>query len=330
MKSNHKLSYGGFLPIELNPGKEWFEEYKQNCRTFNTVKAGLHFLLREQEIRSISIPYYYCPTTIMAIRNTGIDVHFYHIQPNLLPDPAVWCDDAAVLLVNYFGVLDNVIEELVNDGMKKNVVVDNAHAFFASPLFQDNIFTLYSAKKFFGVPDGAYLIGKRVTCSDEKAEYAADYVHYSIVAYEQGTNAAYREKKQVDEQLAGRYSEMSVFTHGLMCNVDYERVRMHRQKNYEFLYHKLSDINQLPLTSSAVAYMFPLLCDKGAELKKWLIQRKVYVPTLWDGEDLRREATPFEFRMKNDGVFLPVDQRYDFNDMDYLVGLIKEFMRENT
>lgn len=330
MEKNLKPSYGGFLPLELNPGTEWFDQYKQNCRAFNTVKAGLDCLIRELGIQEISIPYYYCPSTTQAIKNTGVRVQFYHIDKHLMPEPSVWERDGAILLVNYFGILEKQLARQIQSRTGKTILLDNAHSFFMPPLFSENIYTLYSAKKFFGVPDGAYLVGANIKPKKEEPEYAADYLHYSAVTFEQGTNAAYREKKAVDGMLASHYAGMSILAHGLLRNVDYQRVKNRRTENFCWLWQHLRKVNELEIEETVPAYVFPLLCQKGRDIKRKLVEKRVFVPTLWAGEDLLKGGNEFEIHMSQDAVFLPIDQRYDKADMQYLADLTKELVGENT
>lgn len=40
-----KNEYGGFLPLELNPGNEYFVEYEDMLCRFNSVKAALNYLI---------------------------------------------------------------------------------------------------------------------------------------------------------------------------------------------------------------------------------------------------------------------------------------------
>lgn len=330
MQNNQKQSYGGFLPLELNPGTEWFDRYKQNRRSFNTVKAGLDFLIRQLGIREISIPYYYCPSTTKAIKDTGVSVHFYHIDEKLMPESSAWEKGEAILLVNYFGVLEQQIAGMIHNQKEKIIILDNAHAFFAVPPSLENIYTLYSAKKFFGVPDGAYLVGKNVKASKDAEEYAAEYLHYSAVAFERGTDAAYHEKKEVDKMLSSHYAGMSILAHGLLCNVDYQRVKNSRESNFSWLRKQFLKENELEIRDDAPAYLFPLLCRNGEEAKRKLIENRVFVPTLWSGEDLLVGGNEFELHMARDAIFLPIDQRYDRDDMQYVADLTKEILSENT
>ena len=114
MSTRTRAEYGGFLPLELNEGQEYFKDYSGCLRRYNSVKAALYYLIDSVPIKHIYIPYYYCPTTTQAIKNTGIDVSFYHITQDLLPEELPDEADSAVLLVNYFGVRSEKINSLAS------------------------------------------------------------------------------------------------------------------------------------------------------------------------------------------------------------------------
>jgi len=59
------------------------------------------------------------------------------------------------VVVNYFGLCDDVVAEAQTRHAPEQIVVDNAQAFFAAPTRCRA--SLYSPRKFFGVPDGGFL-----------------------------------------------------------------------------------------------------------------------------------------------------------------------------
>jgi len=310
--SKRKKEYGGFLPLELNPGKEYYNYFEKYVSRFNSVKAGLDHIIRYTGIESIFIPYYYCPSTIDAIRNTGIDVSFYHIDEGFHPIELQDKESTLVLLVDYFGICPDVINGTIKEFNKAEIIIDRAHDFFEDPIINNRIHNLYSAKKFFGVPDGAYLISETVKKCRENLSFSYDYAGYLFKSYETGTNAAYNEKKETDIRITNNYCSMSKLSAGLLKNADYNRVRKVRQDNYYRLNTRLKGHNELNLMDISAAYMYPFLFrEKGRVIKKELVKEQIYVPTLWAGDDLRNNGNNFEISMMMDCVFLPIDQRYN-------------------
>lgn len=323
--------YGGFLPLELNHGKELLAEYEKMMLRFNSVKASLTYLLERIECRKIYVPYYYCPSTVEAIKKVEIEVVFYHVDENLMPidiqDERGFC----VLLVDYFGVRTEQINMLARSFQYAEVIIDRAHAFYATPIFDRHIHNVYSARKFFGVPDGSYLISMNIVSSMQVPTNAYEYAGYLTLAYEEGTNAAYLMKKDADQVVANNYGCMSKLAIGLMQNVDYDYVAKRRKENYRILHNAFQDINELGLPEECIAYQYPLLIQKkGKFVKQSLIEDKIFVSTLWAGEELVKEGNVFESNMSKHCIFLPIDQRYDDMDMMYIIGKVRKLLDEDS
>ncbi len=323
-----QTEYGGFLPLELNQGMEYFAKYEPYLMRFNSVKAALDEIIKRIGKKVIYVPYYYCPSTTEAIRKTGTDICFYHVNEKLEPVGIPDEGDSVVLLVDYFGVRQKTVSEAAKKFLSADVIIDWAHDFFAEPVKGDRIHNIYSAKKFFGIPDGAYLVSNAVIPAVEAPTFAHGYMEYLVTAYEEGTNAAYMAKKDTDRYLFAHYGSMSAVSIGLLKNVDYECVRAKRTANYRMLYEAFKDTNKLMMPDDCAGYQFPLLIDNGRLVKQKLVDEKIYVSTLWSGSDLKENGNDFEFFMMSDAVFLPMDQRYDEEDMKYIVSRVKSAVEE--
>lgn len=322
-----KAEYGGFLPLELNSGNEYFAKYEQYLHRFNSIKAALHFLILWLEPKKIYVPYYYCPSTIEAIRRTNIKICFYHIDKELMPVYLSDEEQSIVLLVDYFGVRSELVKKIARTFRRAEVIIDMAHGFYEEPVIAEHIHNVYSAKKFFGIPDGAYLISKTMTPVEMPLSKAHGYAEYLLTSYEEGTNAAYQMKKDADRLIATDYNWMSKLAIGLLRNVDYNRVQSQRTDNYQILLEAFIDLNELILPERCAAYHFPLLISNcGKDIKNQLIKERVYVPTLWTGIDLLKNGNAFELDMQENAIFLPVDQRYDIVDMKFIAGRVKHFL----
>lgn len=330
MKRTRK-EYGGFLPLELNQGQELFAKYEDTLLRFNSVKASLAYLLDRIACKKIYIPYYYCPSTTSAIKRTGLEICFYHVDNKLMPIDVPDEQDSCVLLVDYFGVRDEQTDVIAGSYKRAEVIIDRAHSFYADPIIEKHIHNLYSAKKFFGVPDGSYLVSTNTINSLQIPTEAYAYAGYLALTYEEGTNAAYNMKKEADKMIADNYDCMSILAIGLLQNVDYDRVASRRRENYRTIHDIFRNINQLELPEDCVPYQYPLLIRvQGNLIKQKLIEDRIFVSTLWSGEDLMNNGNEFELDMSKHCIFLPIDQRYDESDMKYIAGKVKEFMNENS
>ena len=204
-----KAEYGGFLPLELNPGKELFAKYEPMLMRFNTVKASINYLIMTIKVKRIYIPYYYCPSTIKAIKQIVSEVCFYHIDKDLLPTDLPDEDDTAILLVDYFGVRSRETVAFAEGFEKAEIILDFSHSFFTEAVIKNNVHSVYSAKKFLGIPDGAYLVSNAIEPDAQNLTVSIKYAEYLIMTYEEGTSAAYEKKKEADHFLNSNYAHMS-------------------------------------------------------------------------------------------------------------------------
>lgn len=70
--------------------------------------------------------------------------------------------------------------------------------------------------------------------------------------------------------------------------------------------------------------MYPYLTDRGEQIKRKLVRKKIYVPTLWPNVLQDCSADSYEYYLAQNLVFLPIDQRYTVNDMNYMLTVLDE------
>ena len=91
-----------------------------------------------------------------------------------------------------------------------------------------------------------------------------------------------------------------------------------RAENFKYLHGRLGKINQLKLTISSGAFAYPLMLDNAGEIRKQLIKQKIYIPVLWPNVLAECASDSWEYKLSSDVLPLPVDQRYDLDDMEYI------------
>ena len=65
--------------------------------------------------------------------------------------------------------------------------------------------------------------------------------------------------------------------------------------------------------------MYPLMVENGGEIRKKLQAIKIYIPTLWPTVFEVTAKDSLEYKMTENILPLPIDQRYGREDMEYLV-----------
>ena len=313
---------GGYLEIERSYGKEFF-----NGLALNTSRNCLQFLIRERNIKKIYIPYYLCLVIEDTCINEGIEIIYYHIDCNFKPilDNVSLNDNEYIYIVNYFGMLSNDYLKEVEDKYV-NVIFDNTHSFYSEPL--DGVDTIYNCRKYFGVPDGAYLISNLDINNVKERFFEASSlgrIKHLFGRFEKDAQSFYEDFSQAECELDNCDIElMSKITHNMLCSIDYDGIYESRLRNYIILAKELSNVNLLNLNMNST-YMYPLLVSNGKELRTYLINHKIYIPKLWPSLD-KFELNEFESNLFENLVPLPIDQRYSDSDMKYILDIIKKFL----
>jgi len=309
---------GGYFGLELLNGKHFHEK----AIKFNSARNCFEYILRAKQYTKVYIPYFTCEVMLEPIKKLHIDYEFYHIDKQLKPTKAYKLNAAeAFLYINYWGLKQNDVEQLAKI-YGKQLIVDNAQAFYAEPLL--GIDTFYSARKFFGVPDGAYLYTDII---DGHFEYDKSYERMAHLlkridcSPEEGFEDFHINE---DKLINNPIKKMSKLTDAILCSIDYDQVKLKRIENFIFLDSYLSKTNRLGihLNDYFCPIVYPYLVANGKEIKKRLIDNKIYVATYWPNVLEWCEDVDFDFQLAQNVVSLPIDQRYSIEEMKNIINLI--------
>lgn len=315
---------GGFFEFELNKG----EEYHKEAIKINTARNALEYILISKKIRKVYLPYYCCEVILEPIHKWSVKYEFYNIDKNFMPffDFSMIEEGDAFLYINYFGVCDQNVDSITKINSSK-IIVDNSQAFFCLP--QNNTDTFYSARKYFGVSDGAYLYTEKKMDIDLPQDYSYDRLEHLIGRIEFGPEESYSHFVKNNLSLSGLpIKKMSKLTQLILSNINYRKIAETRKNNYNYINSFFSKFNQLTITENnfTVPMIYPLLIENGCDLKKYFIKNKIFVPDYWKSVLFKTEKKSFEYNLANDCVFIPIDQRITNSDLDIIINFFKKWM----
>lgn len=314
---NHK-SIGGYFELELPQGAE----YHSGAIALNTGRNCLEYILRVRGYKHVYLPFYSCDVLLEPFKKLDIRYSFYHINESLeISTPISLSDGEALLYINYYGLKQDYIDSLAKR-YGSQLIADNTQAFFARPV--GGIDTFYSCRKFFGVPDGAYLYCDRSLKQDLQQDRSWERMDYLLKRIDVSTEEAYVDFCEHEEHLIGNpIRKMSNLTSRIMSSIDYQRVAQCRRNNYKLLYKTLNKKNSvsLPLLDDAVPMVYPFLTD-DRNLRQRLIDSKIYVARYWPNVLDWCDEHSNEFKLTNQLLSLPVDQRYGTEEMKRIIELI--------
>lgn len=311
---------GGYFGLEEFSGRE----YHHGLLALNNGRCCLAYLLKARLIRKLWLPRYLCDSVSGVCARLGYDFGYYSVGPDFLPEgEPVLGDGEYLYIVNYYGQLSND-QAIALKARYGRIIFDNVHAFFQPPV--PGIDTIYSCRKFFGVPDGGYLATDAVLPEPLETDISKDRMKHVLGRFEgvaSDYHADFRANDHSFQTLPLR--QMSNLTHNLLRAIDYESVRIRRNENFALLHQALGGINPLKLHFPDGPYAYPFYCRDGMALKKMLAGEKIYVATLWpnvldQGSELEQDYT-------RNILPLPCDQRYDGEDMARIVRSILEFTK---
>jgi hypothetical protein len=257
----------------------------------------------------------------------GIPVRRYEIDERLHVRSATLADDEWLLYVNYFGISSRGVHDVLARFPRERVVIDNAQAFFAQS--RDCAATVYSPRKFVGVPDGGYLITDRAvpepTEIDTQSPHRFSHLLHRIDA---GPEAGYADYTAAEESLKRQQPRrMSRLTQRILSGIDYADVRARRIANFSYLHEKLGHRNAFPieLADGDVPLCYPYANGAGdlhATLIKELIAKRIYTPRYWPDVAADESMPEFEAQLARTTLFLPCDQRLSSTQLDDMTQLV--------
>lgn len=317
--------YGGFLPLEQT-GAASASSLHAGGLALSTGRACLSMVLRHLRPRRVLLPYYLCESMVTTVIEHGIDISFYAINEKLVPaeDP-VPSSDELLVVVNYFGIRGHYTRGIA-DRWGNRCLVDNAQAFFEEPC--DGAWCCYSARKFIGVPDGAYLYSPSAISADEfpEAEPSASHLSERLMG---DREKAYQSFIRHEASIDSVPRRVSAVSRAILSGLDYEQLRYRRIRNAERLHQHLGKWNILPqpVIEGAAPLCYPFLVRTEVD-RQALAKELIFLPRYWQEVLTRNNDAVFsvERNLARHLLPLPVDQRYEEHEMDWLADRIISFI----
>lgn len=299
----------------------------------NSGRHSLEFILRSLgKINRLFIPYYTCDVILQPIVRHGISYSFYHINQDFtLADEIVLAEGEYLIYTNYFGVMDEFCKEMANR-YGSSLILDYAQAFYAPRI--EGINNFYSPRKFVGIPDGGIAFSTNLIKLELPKDYSYDKCAHLLKRHDLTPMEGYNDFKECSNKIsASSLSMMSSLTKGMLSSLDYEFIKKRRRSNFALLHAHLAPFNKLKIpsfNSFSCPMVYPYY-TKNPELRKHLIANQVFIATYWPNVFEWTKEGEIEYELTKNILPIPIDQRYDDEDMIRIVKIIKnEELYANT
>ncbi|PKF55707.1 hypothetical protein CW748_12700 [Alteromonadales bacterium alter-6D02] len=292
---------------------------------FQSARAALYAYLSATKVKTLYVPNYICDSIFPALESLNIEVEFYSINEQLLPEKSLKLirkSCCKVLLVNYFGLLNKKIKELITSEPEL-YVIDNSQALFCEHI--EGTTSIYSPRKFLGIPDGGLLrTSKHINMPKEFFD-ASKYTGHLLLrasGYAPEGYTMFLDAEQALESFTPK--RMSVISEYLIKCTDIRVIKEKRQRNYELLYTRFNSLNQLQLPiHDQIPLCYPLkLAFKVDQICKQLIDKAIYLPRYW----CSKYSGEVGQDMFETTLFLPIDERLDTEQIELIIESVNNMM----
>ncbi len=315
---------GGYFELEL----EKKDEYHKNAISLNSARSCLKYIIIAQKIQKIYLPCLICNSVIEPVQSLNIEIEFYNIDEKFEIKKTFDMEPySKILYVNYYGLKSKYINETLYPLFEKKLIIDNTQSFFEAPLKM--IDTIYSPRKFFGVPDGGYLYTSKELSEEVDVDDNTDYIKHLIGRINSSATSYYQIFIESERRLSivDDIKKMAPFTKVLLGSINYETTKNRRLCNFNVLHNKLKKYNILKKMDVQTPFVYPLVLNYDiSNIKKELINHKIYIPTYWLEALNNKYISDEERKLIKNLVPLPCDQRYFDDEMLYILDVIMEYL----
>lgn len=325
------MEIGSFIELDLFKTGE-YHNFDEIVR-LNSGRSAIYHSVLCYGCNEIYIPYYICPSVPEFLRKRSVDIVFYNINSDLIPIIDKNESNSCFLLVNYFGIFSQ--EELEYVGSKyDNVIIDNSQSFFSTPIMKPNFINIYSPRKFFGVPDGGYVIGNQVpdfSGYSYENDISSDTSLFLLKRIEMGSSESYTDRMSNEKRIDDSdVLFMSLLTRRLLESINYKAAKKKRAANFRYAEKIFSGLNNFDLSGVAEKDVLPMvypLVIHDESILEGLKERNIYTGRWWSHVLRIKEANETEKLLSKFMLPIPIDHRYGESEIDFIYKTLDDLLK---
>jgi hypothetical protein len=259
---------GGYFNLELSDRGGFLHD---DGILLNSCRNALEYVLLSINPKRIWLSKYTCDSVFQPVHHLNIDYKFYSIDNELEIVDANLVEGDVLLYTNYFGIKDSYVK-LLAEKYGKQLIIDNAQSFYSDRI--PGIATIYSPRKFVGVPDGGIAYVDNPIPVNLKQDKSYDRCRHLLRRYDESASEGYSDFRVNDEYLDDReILSMSELTKAILRGIDYGEIKEKRIRNFMYLHEKLQISNKLNINIDNILcpMVYPYLIENGAELRNILV-----------------------------------------------------------
>lgn len=341
-----------------------FQEYMsfgEDSKLLFSGRTAIEYVLEDikKPIKTVYMPSYCCSSMIQPFLDRSIEIEYYEVQIDNFGISYVVDFQKEIDLffaASYFGFSQSNMDLIISKYKEKEILVieDITHRLLSENNFSKAAnYCIASVRKWVAIPSGGLaikstgafsyqniklpsniIINNKIKAMEQKYAYINTYYNEEDLAEKEKRNFSNRYSK-FNNELNLDYKNYSIdkTSELILLQTDINKIKHRRIENAEFLYKSLNySSNKFrflfnePDFNKDCPLFIPILLEDPYRylLKKLLIENKIFCPSHWpnpDPEKLTSDKNPIYVQE----LSIICDQRYGLEDMQRIVGIIKEF-----
>ena len=306
----------------------------------------------------VLLPSYLCVDILTPFKEEGVNFTFYKVDGDLRVDIGdiegkITRKTKALLIIHYFGYPQAIgeIQKLAEE--RSLYLIEDAVQSFLSKsngrlLGQFGYIGFTSFRKFLPVLDGSLVLINREQMNNNFkciwAKASATHLLYLCLRY-LGMSLKNLYLKihlipkplflwffALSDRVLNKYpkpAKMSDLSKRFLSRLDFGDIITKRRTNFQYLLDNWHfDIIQPlfhELPTDVCPLGFPVLARDRDYIKQELVKRGIYPPIHWNlSSDIDKKEFKTSWEISQEILTIPIDQRYELDDMDYILRQIEE------
>ena len=321
-------------------------------------RASIRYAIRDiKEIKKKTnltaiIPPFTCDTVVRPFLEEGVELYAYEISENLelytekLSEQIEKLHPDIIFIHRYYG-FDTAcdIRDTICHYKKEGYIFieDQTQTLLSTFSTLDADYIVGSLRKWGALPDGGFCVkvngtfnyNTEVKGEDEsliRNKLLAFGLKHSYMVNNTGRKedflTAFRTAEDILDNENAFYA-MSAVSRQIWNDLDLTRIADKRRLNYSFIYDNLNNDKVSFITSKLNPFVVPLYfairSRNRAEIQSLLRENSIYAPIVWPRPASMPRVSDTTSEIYKEVLCLPVDQRYEIDDMSRMVEKINSF-----
>ncbi len=327
----------------------YFDSLKELGREITYLRSGRESLLyvscncKPGKEATILFPAYCCWSMSTPFEKSGWNIVYYRLNEDLTVDEAyleellMSCKPDAILAMNFYGSAStrSAIAKVKAFDEGITVIEDFSHCTFSiKHVFDEHVdYYVSSIRKSVGVCDGAMILSKTKMNPTYIQAEVNDFSDRRAVAQKMKVRYSFS-KDQVSKQFfLGEIRDCEVVLNDftvvrpmsekakkILAQINGEEIAYARRENMKHLWTllggKVKMVPGLERSFDGAPFSLPILVENRDEFQHKLAQNGIYAPVIWPICYEARKVCPVSAYVSDNMLSIPIDQRYDWDDME--------------